>query len=184
MPIGEEHLEAPADPHRRLGVDEAEAAEPVVAGHGVAGDQPTAVVADEGDAVHTDVVDSRAEGIDVALDRDLGVLGEAARAGADVVDEVTGHVVDQVWEQAPEGRPTHGPPVGEHDIGAGADLAVRDPAVAHVDERVRRLPEEFGGIGAGEWHRGAPFVMRFVVVTAKLVTVTTTIKPSGYGRRP
>ena len=71
-------------------------------GDRVPGDQPPAVVSDDGDTVGADLGDQPANALDVSVDRQRGRLVEATRSGPRQVDDVTGHVVGQDREEVPE----------------------------------------------------------------------------------
>ena len=68
-------------------------------------------------------------------------------ARAEQVDQVTGHVVDQMRQEGAERRAAHGPVVYEEHVGAGAHAPVGHLTGADVDEAVRRPSEQVGCFG-------------------------------------
>ena len=98
MPRGDEGLEAPTR-IRRFGVDQAHGTQARVADHRVAGDHAATVVADDGDLVEFEEIDHPAHRLDVLCDRHRGVGVEPARARRREVDEVAGHVVDEMGQE-------------------------------------------------------------------------------------
>ena len=76
----------------------------------VARDQTAAVVADGRYLVEFEQIDHAADAVDVLVDRQRRVVVESARAGTREVDDMTRHVVDQVWQQRAERRSLTGQP--------------------------------------------------------------------------
>ena len=62
------------------------------------------------------------------------------------------HQIDEVWQQATEGRTAHRPPVHEQDVGTASGAAVRDLTGTDVEPAFGRLPEQLGRIGVGHRH--------------------------------
>jgi hypothetical protein len=154
VPDRDERTEPEPDVAGRFGVDQAEATQALVARHRVTGDHPAAVVPDDGDAVDAEEVDHALHVRDLACDGDLGGRVEPTRAGAGEVDHMTGHVVDEVREQAAEGGTADGPAVDEQHVAAGADRAEGDLAAPHLEEAIGWPTEQIGGGGGGERGHG------------------------------
>lgn len=135
-----------------LGVDQAHGRQARVAGDGVAGDHPAAVVPDDRHLVQFEEVDDAPDALDVLIDRERRVGREPAGASARQIDHMAGDVIDQMRQEPAERGPADGPAVDEQHVGAGSDAAVGDLAGADVEEPVGRGTEQFGGSGRGE-HR-------------------------------
>ena len=134
---------------RRLGVDQPHRAQTRVADHRVTGDQAAAVVADDGDLVEFEEVDHPADGLDVLADRHRGVGIEPAGTRRGQVDQVAGHVIDEMRQQQAERRRADRPAVHEQHVGAGADDTVGGLAGADVEESVGLASEQVGRFGLG-----------------------------------
>ena len=156
-PGSNERPEPPAR-HRLFGVDQAHGAQAGIADHGMTGDQATAVVTNYCDLVQFEQVDHASHRLDVLLDRHCRVSVEATGTSGRQVDEVTGHVVDQMGKELAEGCRADRPAVHEQDVRPRADTPVGGFPGPHVEQPIGLASEEvrcfaFGQCASDFLHR-------------------------------
>ena len=123
-------------------------AQACVARQGVAGDQPSAVVADHRDLAEVEQIDGASQAVDVVLDRQRGLGGELAGTCTGQVDEMAGDMVGQMGEQRAEGGPADRPSMDEQHVGSVADPAVGHLAGTDVEERVGAFRKRSAAVAA------------------------------------
>ena len=106
-------------------------------------------MSDDRDLVEFEEIDHPAHRFDVLCDRHRGVGVESARTRRGEIDEVAGHVVDEMGQEFAKGRRADRPAVDEQDVGSVADDAVGGLARADVEESIGLATEQVGRFGFG-----------------------------------
>src|SRR5215470_4467674 len=133
-PGNDEHLEQERVMSWNLGVGKHHAGDAIVARSDVASEKAAAVMADDGVATQAETIDHALYGGHVRHEIDGRVGAGFGEAGSGQVDHVAGEVVGEAGYDVAPGGAVERPAVDEQNVRPATERAMRDSAVADVDE--------------------------------------------------